>query len=578
MERRLAAILVADAVGSTAAMERDEEGAVASIAERLSVVEGAVAEHKGRVFNTAGDQILAEFQSPVNALRAALAARARLAAYFDDPACLRYGLHLADVVALDGDLRGDGVNLAARLQAAVAPGEIAVTDALYAQVRRASPCRFHEAEDMALKGMSRPVTVYRVKSAMDSHRYNRVSTREAPVVARRPNSVAVAPFRTASSADDDQTFLAEGLTEDLILELSRLRELHVVSQTAVDALRGRAPAEAARATGAAFALSGSVRMIGEVVRLNVSLTNAETGEVIWSDRIQRPFAEVLDVMDEITSRVAATVFGRIAHAELAAAKLKRPENMTAYELYLRGLELHRLGGVTINQYREATHWFDRAIESDPTFARGYAMRVCAGSNLPEFDIEEGERMIQTALRLDPDDADAHRIMGMMDIRIHRDYPAARRHFERAMQLAPSNAFIVGRTAAFHIFDGDPEKGLALLDRAEALDPFLPVWVVEERVAAHYTMARFDEMAAVAKSLPFQTRRTRLYRAVARARHGELDRARRLIAAVIADDPAITSDYIRFIELYRDPAIVEELVRHAEAAGLPRPAAAPEHAA
>lgn len=324
--------------------------------------------------------------------------------------------------------------------------------------------------------------------------------------------------------------------------MSRLRDLFVVSRTAANELRERDPIQIGNDAGVGFVLSGAVRKIGSRVRLNISLYNGENGEVVWSERFQDEFDNILDLLDEIVVRVASTVFGRIEQAELDAAKLKRPGTMTAYEYYLRGMELHRPGGVTTDQYRKAITWFDRAISEDESFSRGYSMKVCSWANLPDFDFGTAENLIEKAIRLNPQDAEAHRIMGTMQMLIHRDYEKARAHYEQAMKLAPNNAFIVGRVAAFHTFNGEPEIGLELLDRAEAMDPILPVWVVEDRISALYILGRFDELFEQARLLPFQTRRSRIYRAVVHSQRGEIDRARQLIAAAMADDPNLTSNH------------------------------------
>ncbi len=572
MERKLAAIFISDAVSSTAAMERDEEAAVIDISSRLQAIKTAVESNDGRVFNKAGDSILAEFASPRNAMLAALESRARLAAQGDANA-MRYGLHLADVLVDGEDLLGDGVNLTARIQSDAAPGDILVSDAFFSQVRRASPCKFDPPVQRQFKGISEPISVYRVKEKMDAHLFQSDASRTDVTTARRPNSVAIVPFRTSSSADEDQTFLADGLAEDLILELSRVQGLFVVSRTAANELRDRDPVEIGRKAGVGFVLTGSVRKVGDRIRLSVSLYNGDSGTVIWSDRIQRDFQELLDVLDEVVVRVASTVFGRIEQASIQAAKLKRPESMTAYEHYLRGMELHRLGGVTIENYREAVAWFDRAIAEDKNFSRGYSMKVCSASNLDDFDFDAAKQMIEKALRLDPEDADAHRIMGNMQLRIHRDFAKAYIHYQRAMQLAPNNAHIVGLVAAFHIFNGEPETGLEMLDRAETMDPFIPVWILENRIRAYFSMGQFDEMLACARKLPFQTRCSRIFRAVVSMKRGDEQRARQLIAATLADDPNLTSEYVRVQELYRDENIVKEILELAESAGLPMPVGA-----
>jgi adenylate cyclase len=216
MQRRLAAIMVADFVDSTSAMESDEERAVTCVTACMKAVGDVVARHEGRVFNTAGDAVLAEFSSPVNALRAAMEARNAIASVPGATAGdMRFGLHLADVVVMGGDLRGDGVNVAARVQSAAEAGEIDVTGALYDYVRRVSPCAFEQVGERKFKGVSEPIRVYRVGPAIDRHRFQSAPTRNAPPSPIHPNSVAVTPFSTATSSDQDQSFLAEGLTDDL---------------------------------------------------------------------------------------------------------------------------------------------------------------------------------------------------------------------------------------------------------------------------------------------------------------------------------------------------------------------------
>ena len=568
MERKLTALFMADAVSSTAAMEQDEETAVNDIAGQLKTIQSSVESHNGRVFNKGGDSILAEFASPRQAILAALESRAKLAADGCGKA-MRYGLHLADIIVNGEDILGDGVNLTARIQADAAPGDILVSESFFTQIRRASPCTFDEPHARLFKGISEPFTVYRVKSKMDKHLFQADASRQNTAPPRRPNSVAVVPFRTSSAEDEDQTFLADGIAEDLILELSRVQGLFVVSRTAANELRDRDPVAIGSNAGVGFVLTGSVRKSGSRVRLSTTLFSGDTGEVIWTDRIQRDFEDLLDVMDDIVVRIASTVFGRIEHAQIEAAKLKRPESMSAYEYYLRGMELHRLGGVTLDQFRKAVEWFDRAIDEDNTFSRGYSMKVCSASNLADFDFDQAEQMIEKALRLDPRDAEAHRIMGNMQMLMHRDYDRARVHYERAMELAPNNAYVVGRVAAFYIFTGEAEKGLEFLDRAETMDPFVPVWIIEDRVRAFYVLNRFDEMFACARALPFQTRCARIYRAVTRSRLGDPDRARQLILATLADDPSLTSAYIQVQELYRDRRVTEEILKHAVQAGLPK---------
>ena len=567
MDRRLAAIMVADFVGSTSAMEIDEEAAVSLVSSCLGVIEISVKKHSGRIFSTAGDAVLAEFSSPVNALRAAMEGRSALAGI---PGAstqhMRFGLHVADVMVVGSDLRGDGINIAARLQAAAEPGAIEVSETVYDNVRRVSPCSFEALGERTLKGISEAVRVYRVARVVDRHRFHSAPTRSAHPVSVRPNSVAVVPF-SISSSGDDQLFLSEGLTDDLTLELGRLRSLFVTSRSASTTLSTRDPVEIGRTLGVRYVVAGSIRKLGNNVRLNISLSETEFGRLVWSERIQRPFEEILDVLDEITARVAATVAGRIEQAEIVATRLKRPENMSAYEYYLIGLEHHRLIGVSDHHIGEAMRWFERSIEADANFARPITMYVCAWSAMPDFDRSAGEQRVAQALELDSADPESHRVMGSLKM-MSGDFSASLRHHERAMELAPNDAYMLGRCAAFYTFSGKPEHALQLLDRAEKLDPFLPVWITEERVAALYALGRHEEMYAVARALPFQTRRTLIYRMAARIAEGSHTRARELAAQAMALDPLLSAEYIRTQEYYQDTKLIDDLVVRACEAGLP----------
>ncbi len=570
MQRKLATIMVGDFVGSTPAMETDEEGAIARIDAVLDTVRGVVQRHDGRVFGTAGDALLAEFSSPVNALRSAIEARAEITSL---PGAsggdMRFGLHVADVVVVGSDLRGDGVNIAARIEASAPPGAIDVSGLLYDQVRRVSPCGFEDVGERQLKGILEPIRIYRVTELVDRHIYQFAPTRSAPTVTQSPrtNSIAVARFDIAPGAVADQYFLVEGITDDLTLELSRLKGLFVSSRTAATALATKDPVEIGRLLGVGYVISGSIRQAGDDLRINISLTETCEGLVIWSDRIRRPFGEVLDVMDEIIARVAATVSGRIEQSELAAARLKRPENMTAYEYYLRGLDHHRLTGVSDSHIHEAMTWFERSMAADPSFGRPFAMHVCSWSNLPSFDLSRAEQQVAHALALDPTDPEAHRIMGAIKMK-SGDFGSARYHHSRAHELAPNDAYILGRSAAFYIYCGEPERGLEMLDRAEALDPFLPVWITEERVAALYALGRFEELNRVALTLPFQTRRTSLYQAAANMASGNAVRAELLVRQALSLDPGLSAVYIRMQETYADGSVTETLIARSCEAGLP----------
>jgi class 3 adenylate cyclase/TolB-like protein len=572
MKRRLAAILVADVAGYSGLMEADEERTAARMANCRGIAEAEITKTDGRIFKTMGDAVLAEFASPINALRAAVGIRDVLAAADqgnDPPLAMRFGLHLADVLVEGDDLIGDGVNLAARIQQAAEPGAIDLSAAFFEQIRRTSPYAFDDRGEQTFRNITEPMRVYRLRGEMRRHPYQITHAQSGRNLAKRPHSLAVMPFEV-SAGDKDRQFLAEGIAEELIFELGRFRKLFVTSRTATRALDGKEvdPQSLGDRLGVRYVLTGTIRQLGPCVRLSLMLTETDTGTVVWSDRLSEPLNELVDRLDKLVSHIASTVLGRIQESDIAAARRLKPESMTAYEFHLRGLEFHRLGGVTDDNIRQAMQWFERAIEADPNFARPRAMLTCAWSNLSTFDLAEGARHVERALELDPNEPEANRIMGSIKMGAN-EFEASRHYHEKAMALSPSDAYIKGRSAAFYIFCGEPERALQLLDQAEELDPFLPVWCIEERVAALYALDRFEEAADAGRALPFQTRRSRLYRAASRVALGHVDRARRILAEALAANPDLTADYIRQRECYRDPTVKTLLIERLARAGLPQ---------
>jgi adenylate cyclase len=442
MKRRMAAIMVGDVVGYSSMMERAEERTAERLESCQALISEKVALLDGRIFSTAGDATLAEFPSAINALRCAVEIRSGLAGADvgdHEPMKMRFGLHLTDVVVRGDDLLGDGINLATRIEQSAEPDSIHVSSVLFDQVRRNSPFVFEDLGKQMFKNISEPIRVYRVRGEMGGHRLQSAPTRTRSMRERRPWSIAVLPFQTAGDGED-QRFLAEGLTEELILELARFRRLSVSSRSASFALNGSQldPATIGDALAVRYVLQGHVRRIGDQIRIALTLSETEAGSVVWSDKIMRPFDELIDVLDETICKIAATVVGRVE--DTVAARRKMPENMTAFECLLRGIDHHRLGGVTDDNAREAVKWFSKAIEADPTYAGAYAWRACSAQWLADCDYEQAERDALRALELDPCDAEANRVMGCLEL-VKGNFGQAKARILRAMELNASDAYI-----------------------------------------------------------------------------------------------------------------------------------------
>jgi len=574
MERRLAAILAADVAGYSRQMEAAEERTAEQLARCQSLIAETVESLGGRIFNTAGDSALAEFSSPVNAVRSGVEIQRKrhaegVASGEPSDLALRIGVHLADVIVSGDDLIGDGVNVAARIQEAAEPSSVFTSQSIFEQVRRNSPYVFEDLGLHSLKNISEQMRLYRVAGNMRTHRYQSTHLLSNPSAKTiRQGSLAVLPFEVIGG-DEEQRYFAEGLTDDLIVELARFKNLFVSSQSAISGYEPKTvdPGVVGRELGVKHVLFGQVRRIKERVRVSVRLVDAGTGDNVWAERYERPWVELFDLLDELVARIAATIVGQVEAAGIAEARRKLPEHMTAYDYLLRGLEHHRLGGVTRENSREAVKWFERAIEADPNYSLPYAWWVCSASWLPDFDSDKGLKYIKKAIELDENNAEAHRIMGSYQLSL-RNFEAAEYHHCRAMALNPSNAYIRARSAAFYTFNRQPERSLELIAEAEALDPFLPVWCLEERGVALYNLGKHTEAISALNSLAFQTFRSRAYAGACAMALGDPERARSAIAEAISISPDLTVSKLLTRETYRYPEDSERLRTLLIEAGLP----------
>lgn len=319
MERRLAAILAADVVDYSRLMGAQEEATLSRLEELRGIVGTRVAAGKGRIFSLAGDGILAEFASPVAAVRTGFEIQRDLDQHnreTAEPLVLRIGLHLADVVIQGEDLLGDGVNIAARIESAAAPGSVTVSQAIFDQVKRTANLIFEDLGEHSLKNITDPIRLYRVAREQDIHNQMpspppSATTHRPPPPADRP-SIAVLPFANMSG-DPEQDYFADGFTEDLITELARFRALLVISRNASFGYRGRNvdPRQVGRDLGVANCLEGSVRRLAGRVRITAQLIDTTTGEHLWADRFDCMLEELFDVQDELAARIVGTIADRV---------------------------------------------------------------------------------------------------------------------------------------------------------------------------------------------------------------------------------------------------------------------------
>jgi len=480
--RRLAAILAADVAGYSRLIGADEAGTLQAFkAIEAELFEPKIAEHNGRLVKTTGDGFLVEFSSVVDALRCATELQAQMAQRnstvpMAKRVAFRIGINLGDVVVEDGDIFGDGVNIAVRLEGLAEPGGICVSARVQEDAAGKLDVPFEDLGEQKLKNIARPVRVYRVRSAVAVPR-NRPEQLTLP---DKP-SVAVLPF-TNMSGDSEQDYFADGMSEDIITALSRYPSLFVIARSSSFTFKGRAldVKHVEREFGVRYVLEGGVRKAGNRIRITAQLVEAETGNHIWADRYDRDFTDIFAVRDEITEAVTIAVAPAIRDAELRRAVRKPVGNLDAWAAYQRGL-WHLLKN-NPDDNTLAQEFFQQAIDLDPTFAGGYrglALAHIQAAGQPQTHSRteansSAETLSRQAIALDGADAEAHCTLAAARLYGRSDYEGALAEAERALALSPNLASAHLAFGETLIFSGHPREGLAALDRFIRLDPHSPV--------------------------------------------------------------------------------------------------------
>ncbi len=519
MERKLSTILASDVVGFSKMMAANEEHTLRDLSRRRQVIDGVVAEHDGKIFGSAGDSIIAEFASPVNAARCAVEMQSRMASLNEDVPdelrmMFRVGINLGDVIVTEDNLFGDAVNIAARLEAAAQPEGICVSQSVFDMISQKIMVSFEDAGKLELKNIEHPVQAYFVIKGQGGVRY--LQQAEAPQVAvekAESGSLAIMLFKSLS-ADEEQAYFCEGFSEDLIAALSRFRSLTVVSGNASFSYRDKqmSPKAIGKELGVRYILDGSVRKMGKKMRITTSLTNAQDESTVWSEKFDTTIDDIFDTQDEIIETIVATIAGKVEVNEAKRVSNARPENLTAYDMVLQGLEYHRRSNLTRSEASKALELFEKAIETDPTYARAYAWRACSLSNAAGWDPESYPEnwfdichaSATRALELDPDDHEANRIMGAISLFL-RDFDLARHHHDRAEELCPSDSYILGKNAEMRLYLGNAEEGLEKVTWAMRINPFCPDDLLEKDGKCRYWLEDFEGALASFKKMRTESR-------------------------------------------------------------------------
>jgi adenylate cyclase len=533
MQRRLAAILSADVAGYSRLMGEDEVATVRTLSEYRTVFGGIITARNGRIVDMPGDNILAEFGSAVEAVEAALAVQealgARNAALPEKRRmAFRIGVNLGDLVVEGDRIYGDGVNIAARVEALALPGGICVSAKVHEEVRRKLDLAFEDLGEHALKNIAASVRVYRI------------STDGAPAAKPAGNgrhakpSIIVLPFTNMSGAAE-QDYFADGLTEDILTDLSRFRDLFVISRNTSFKYKGQAVdvKKVAREIGVQYVVEGSVRKAGNRVRVTVQLIDAESDHHIWAERYDRDLEDIFALQDEVTSAIVAVLPGRVEAASRDRAERKPPANMAAYECVLEAKVLHHRSNRDDNA--KAARLIERAIELDPGYAHAHAWNACilgqqwgygwcADRGVTESAIE---RELDVALGLDQNDSDVHRILAAVAV-VRNNLDKAVFHQQRALALNPNDDLIVVQQGEVLTWIGQAEEGIEWIRKAMRLNPYHP-----ERFWFHLARAQFvaKRYADVVESLKRISAPDGMHHALLAACHAQLGNAAQAAAHV-----------------------------------------------
>ncbi|MBR0754450.1 adenylate/guanylate cyclase domain-containing protein [Bradyrhizobium jicamae] len=541
--------MAADVVGYSALMQRAEEATYAEF-ERLKheLIEPGLSRHDGRLIKTTGDGALAEFASPSAAVRCAVEIQESIRSG-QSSLELRIGINLGEViVGADGDLFGDGINIAVRLEGVASPGGILISEKVYSEVEGKLDVGFEDRGEQQLKNISKPVRAFAVRAGAHSPPSERPGA--TPPLPDKP-SIAVLPFQNMSG-DAEQEYFADGMVEEIITALSRFKWLFVIARNSSFTFKGRAVdiKEVGRRLGVRYVLEGSVRKASGKVRITGQLIDAITGAHIWADRFERDLTDVFALQDEVTVAVVSAIQPKLLQIEIGLSARRPSENLTAYDFYLRAMQQYYL--MTREGLAEAITLAHRALELDPRFGFVAALAGhCHMRNViwghaidPQFDRKEAVRLLRLALSIDDGDSETLALVSMISAYMVGDCESEIEMADRAIALNPNSYRAWTCRGQVYRIAGLPEEAVRSFElaiRLSPIDPRLPVTLVAMGMA-FVELRRFDEAIVAGNKCRRQNASySTAYRCLASAfaHLGRDAEAREAAALLLQLDPAFT---------------------------------------
>ena len=558
IERKLAAIFAADVAGYSRLMGQDEVGTLRTLAAHREIMDRLIGEHRGRIANTAGDSVLAEFPSVVDAVQCAVQVQEALAEANegvpeDRRMSFRIGVHMGDVMIRNGDLLGDGVNVAARLQALAHPGGVCLSGEAHQYARKVLPLAYADLGHQTVRNIEEPIRAYALEPVrlVGSETGPPEESSQTSSLPDRP-SIAVLPFENMSGSPEDEYF-ADGITEDLITALTRVRWVQVVARNSVFGYKRKAQdiRQVARDLRATYMLEGSVRREAGRVKLTAQLIDGTTGTHIWAKRYDRSLEDIFAVQDDLTERIFAAVMPELGEAERERARAKRPDSLTAWDCYQRGLwHLYRR---TRDDVAEAERLFERALKLEgnlvPALCALAEAHYFQGLFFQPTDVvthrAEAMRLAERAVDLDHQDPAAYCALARAHM-MNGDHSAAASFAETALSLNPTSSRAQYLLGISHTYAGRPREGLPHLELAIKLSPYdeYAGRFMAAIAEAHLFLGEHDKAAewgsrALRQPRSGHTSRRQAVYAAALAHGGLTAEARKVVQDLVREWPDLT---------------------------------------
>jgi adenylate cyclase len=584
--RRLTAILAADVAGYSRLMGADEEGTLAAImALRRDLIDPKTAEHRGRIVKTTGDGILIEFQSVVDAVRCAVEVQCMMAVRNADVPTekrieVRVGIHQGDIIVEDGDIFGDGVNVAARLEGLAEPGGICVSRMVRDEVRDKLDAAFEDLGEQSLKNIARPVRVFRIRVAGRSAASAEAELAAPTTTLPLPDkpSIAVLPFQNMSG-DPEQEYFADGIVEEITAALCRVRDFFVIARNSAFTYKGKAISaqQASRELGVRYLIEGSVRRAGDRVRITAQLIDGPSGNHLWADRYDGAVTDIFDLQDRITESVVGAIQPSVRSAEIERSRRKRPESLDAYDLVLRAYPSVWSLDRTANN--EALKLLSQAIAIEPKYPLALSLAAWCHAQQSVYNWAEdpgsarGEalRLAQTAAAAGDEDPTILTLLGAAHT-IVGGHAIAGRLLEKALALDPNSAWAWNRSGWLQSYLDRPEVSIEHFERAIRLSPFDPMNfnAFIGMSSAHFVAGRYGDAALWAeKGLLDRPSATWVYRSLVPiyAFLGREADARAGLARLLKEYPDLTVSKVVSAMVYSQPTL-DRFAEGLRKAGLP----------